>query len=69
MTHPVWQSYSFAERSGPADSVPKYGPLRKEYSICTQPGKKSPSLSTGVPLLCDRLAFLLGGAKDDMTLK
>lgn len=37
--------------------------------MCTQPGKNSPSLSAGAPLLCDRLAFLLGGAKDDMISK
>ena len=32
----------------------------------TLPGKKSPSLLAAAPLLCDRLAFLLGGANDDM---
>ena len=37
--------------------------------MCTQPGKNSPSLSAGAPLLCDRLAFLVGGAKDDMISK
>lgn len=35
-------------------------------SFASKPGKNSPSLSAAAPLLRDRLAFLLGVAKEDI---
>ena len=43
-------------------------PIRPKeiVSFASKPGKNSPSLSAAAPLLRDRLAFLLGGAKEDI---
>lgn len=68
MTHPVLQNCRLAERTDPDDNF-IWTAQKEILDLYALPGKNSPSLSTGVPLLRDRLAFLLGGAKDDMILK
>ena len=64
---PKRRKYKFRESKHHTLLITLEQPLRKIPShICTKPGKKSSSVSADEPLLCDLLAFLVGGAKDDM---
>lgn len=64
---PKRRKYTFRERKYHTPFITLEKPLRKiPARICPKPGKKSSSVSADEPLLRDLLAFLVGGAKDDM---